>query len=187
MTVGALLLGLANMSLLQAAPAEPGTRNPARVAGPLTKIDGKALTIGETVITCNDATKFSSEGSHAPGKFQDLQVGQPVRAYYSKTDSAALAVIITRSSATNSAADGKNAARVAGPLVKVDGKTLTIGETVITCNGATKFLREGDKSAASAKLEDLQVGQQVRAYYSRTDGSAMAVFIVKSPAADPAR
>ena len=71
-----------------------------RIAGQLTKIDGKALTITEggkdVVITCNEATKFHRDGDPTPTKFEDLKVGQSVRSYYNKADNVAGAVIIAK-------------------------------------------------------------------------------------------
>ena len=74
---------------------------------------------------------------------------------------------------------------ITGQLTKIDGKTLTITmgkgtkNTVITCNDATKISRKGDKSGTQAKFEDLQVGQAVRAYYTKADNVAVAVIIVR--------
>ena len=83
-------------------PPPPATI-PTRVAGQLTKIDGKTLTITtdgkETVITCNDATKIGRDGGKAT--FGDLQVGLPVRTYYSKSDNVASAVFIAKATAAN--------------------------------------------------------------------------------------
>jgi hypothetical protein len=94
----AVVLGL---SAVLAAENAPTT---VRVAGQLTKIEGKALTITadgkDTVITCTDATKFSRDGSGA-ARFEDLQVGQPVRAYYTAADNTAQAVIIAGAAGSN--------------------------------------------------------------------------------------
>lgn len=71
---------------------------PVRIAGQLTKIEGKVLTITDggkdTVVTCNDATKVKRDGQEAPAKFEDLQVGQHVRAYCTPTDHVAVNVFI---------------------------------------------------------------------------------------------
>jgi len=99
MMMVALLVGLVGFVLATSAVAADAVR----VAGQLTKIDGNALTITttadnettDTVITCNDSTKFSRDGA-GPVKFEDLQVDQPVRAYYTKTDNVAVAVIIAK-------------------------------------------------------------------------------------------
>ena len=87
--------------------------------------------------------------------------------------------------------DTRNAVRVAGQVTQIDGTMLTIapaaGEaTVITCSAATRISRDGEKSLVQAKFEDLQVGQQVRAYYSKADNAAAAVIIANAPAANSA-
>ena len=101
MTMVALLAGLVGFSLTTSAiAADP----PVRVAGRLSKIEGKTLTITtaadkatqDTVITCNDATKFRRDGDQSAVAFTDLKVGQLVRAYYSKADKIAAAVIIAK-------------------------------------------------------------------------------------------
>ncbi|MCY2931280.1 MAG: FecR domain-containing protein [Planctomycetota bacterium] len=85
---------------LTAAGAVPmaADTKPVRIAGQLTKIEGKVLTITDggkdTVVTCNDATKVKRDGQEAPAKFEDLQVGQHVRAYCTPTDHVALHVFI---------------------------------------------------------------------------------------------
>jgi len=93
--LGAMLIGFIGAMLM---PAAQGETNAIRIAGQLTKIEGKVLTITadgkDTVITCNDATKIGRDGGKAT--FGDLQVGLPVRAYYSKTDSVASAVFIAK-------------------------------------------------------------------------------------------
>lgn len=106
----ATLIGLISVMLIPAARAETNTQNALRVAGQVTKIDGKTLTIIATdgkdaVITCTDATKISRDGdkSIVPATFEDVQVGQSVRAYYSKTDNSAAAVIIAKSVPAKSA------------------------------------------------------------------------------------
>ena len=91
---------------------------------------------------------------------------------------------------TCAAADeDKTTARVVGQLTKIEGKTLTIvpveGQaTVIFCTDATKISRENDK--VQLKFEDLQVGQQVRAYYNKNDNSIIGIFIDSPPPATPA-
>ena len=110
---GMVSLAVAAMFAFNAVLAAQTTPAAVRVAGQLTKIDGKALTITttvsglarDTIITCNDATKFSRDGDK-PGtqlKFEDLKVGQQVRAYYTKAENIALAVIIAAAPATNTA------------------------------------------------------------------------------------
>ena len=177
----AFLIGLVGMVFAIPAMAQD-SKNAVRLVGQLTKIEGKALTITEggkdTVVTCNDMTKFGRDSDKATVKLEDLKIGQPVRTYYDKTTNVALIVRI---------ADAPGAApivkppptRVAGQLTKIEGKTLTITEggkeTVISCNEATKFVRDGDKTPA--KFEDLKVGQSVRSYYQ--NNVAMAVMIAK--------
>ena len=88
-----------------------GTTTNVRVAGQLTKIEGKALTItttvdgvaNDTVVTCNDATKFARDGDKTPVTFNDLKVGQSVRSYYNKADNVAAAVIIAAAPGTTTA------------------------------------------------------------------------------------
>ncbi len=118
---------------------------------------------------------------------EDLQVDQQVRAYYTKTDNVAVAVIIAKVPGSAPApAPATNTVRVAGQLTKIDGNALTITttadnettDTVITCNDSTKFSRDG---AGPVKFEDLQVDQPVRAYYTKTDNVAVAVIIAKAP------
>jgi hypothetical protein len=88
----ALLLGLAGF----VASATAG--DAVRLAGELTKIDGKALTITAdgkgTVVTCDDATKIGRGGGQAT--FADLRVGQSVRAYHSKSGNVAAAVFVAK-------------------------------------------------------------------------------------------
>lgn len=84
-----LLIGVFCLSL--AAVATAADTETVRIAGKLTKIDGKALTITgtdgkATVVTCNDASKVSRDGQTEPAKFEDLKVGQEVRAYCTKAD-----------------------------------------------------------------------------------------------------
>jgi hypothetical protein len=190
----ALMTGVMGLVFTTAAFAQ--NTNAVRVAGQLTKIDGKTLTIAttgaqpaETAITCNDQTKFVRDGEKAAATFADLQVGQPVRAYYTSSGKIALAVMI----ATPSSVPPPSAAvtRVAGQLTKIDGKALTIatGEndseaTVVTCTDKTSFRREGDRSGTQAKFEDLQVGQAVRVYCT-ADKTALGVIIASAPATKP--
>lgn len=90
------------------------------------------------------------------------------------------------------AQDAMSMIRVAGELKKIDGKALTISTTVdkaakdvvIVCGGETKFSREGDKTGAQVKFEDLQVRQQVRAFYTKADSVALTVVIAKPQAPD---
>lgn len=97
----ALLVGLVGFAFTTSVLAADA---PVRVAGTLSKIEGKTLTITttaeneskDTVINCNDATKFARDGDKSPVKFTDLKVGQSVRAYYIKATNIALAVIIAK-------------------------------------------------------------------------------------------
>ena len=83
--------------------------------------------------------------------------------------------------------------RVAGQISKIEGKAVTITatvdnatkDTVITCNDATKYRRDGAPGSApsNAKFEDLQVGQQVRAYYTAADKIATTIIIANAPPA----
>ena len=96
----ALLVGLVGFVFTSVAAADE--TSPVRVAGKLTKIDGKALSIAaddgsDVTITVNDATKFRRDGDKdAAVTLADLQVGQSVRAYYNKADNVATAVIIAK-------------------------------------------------------------------------------------------
>ena len=91
----ALVIGLVAFAFTAAFAADA---KPVRIAGQLTKIDGMALTITEggkdTVVTCNEATKINRDGSSTPLKFEDLKVGQHIRAYCTPTDHVALHVHI---------------------------------------------------------------------------------------------
>ena len=94
--LGAMLIGLVVMMFTPAALADT---NMTDVAGHLTKIDGKTLTIDSnarqsTVVTCNGATRFSQSGGQA--KFENLKVGEQVWAHYSKTDNTASEVTILK-------------------------------------------------------------------------------------------
>ena len=73
-----------------------------RIAGELTRIDGKALAIGGTVVTCNDATKVSRDGG-GQASFSDLQVGQQVRAYCTPSDLVAQTIHIAGAAASGTA------------------------------------------------------------------------------------
>ncbi len=104
----ALLIGLAAVALATAVLADD--TKPVRVAGELTKIDGKSLTITtgtgadakSTVVTCNAATKISWDNKPGvPAKFKDLKVGQQVRAYCNQADNVALHVHIAKAAASN--------------------------------------------------------------------------------------
>lgn len=97
-----LLIGLVGLAFTAAATAEDA--KPIRIAGKLTKIDGKALTITEkegkdTVVTCNDATKVHRDGDKPDkqSKFEDLKVGQQVRAYCNKADKVVVHMHIAKS------------------------------------------------------------------------------------------
>lgn len=99
-TMVALLVGLVVFAFTTSAIAADAVR----VAGQLSKIAGKTLTITtagddgtkDTVITCNEATKFGRDGDKSPAKFTDLKVGLSVRAYYTKAGNVAMAVIIAK-------------------------------------------------------------------------------------------
>jgi len=90
----ALLIGAIGFAFTAAATAQD--TKPVRIAGKITKIEGKAVTIDATVVTCNDATKVSRDGQTAPAKFEDLQVGQEVRAYCTPTDKIVLHIHIAK-------------------------------------------------------------------------------------------
>lgn len=99
-TMVALLAGFVGIALTASALAAD---TPVRVAGKLSKIAGKTLTITtgdsgtqDTVITCNDATRIGRDGQKSAVKFTDLKVGQSVRAYYTKDEKIAVAVIIAK-------------------------------------------------------------------------------------------
>jgi hypothetical protein len=177
----AFLIGLVGMVFAIPAMAQD-SKNAIRIVGQLTKIEGKALTITdggkETVVTCNDATKVGRDSDKATLTFADLKVGQPVRSYYDKTNNIAIIVRIA-DAPTTTTAKPPPPTRIAGQLTKIEGKTLTITEggkeTVVTCNDATKVIRDGDKTPA--KFEDLQVGQSVRSYYK--DSIVLAIMIAK--------
>ena len=74
--------------------------------------------------------------------------------------------------------------RVAGQIHQIDRingvTTLNITDgvkaVILTCNAETKVNRDGDKTAL--KLDDLQVGQQIRAYYTSAN-VALHVHISK--------
>jgi hypothetical protein len=195
--IATVLLAVATVVGLSAVLVAQDTAK-ARVAGQLTKIEGKALTITatvegqakDTVITCNEATKFSRDGAQGVTvTFADLKVGQSVRAYYTTADNIAMAVMIQQPAAPAQPAN----VRIAGQLTKIDGKALTIAETVnsqtretvITCNDATKFSRDGDKGA-TVTFADLKVGQSIRAYYTAADKIAVAVMIAGPAPGSPA-
>jgi hypothetical protein len=104
----AMLIGLVGLALATAAVADEA--KPIRVAGKLTKIVGKAITITttegtetkDTVVTCNDATKISRDARpNVLLKFKDLRVGQQVRAYCRKADNVALHVHIAKAPISN--------------------------------------------------------------------------------------
>ena len=96
--VAAVLAGLAFSALAGAEDTKP-----VRIAGQLTKIEGLALTITDggkdTVVTCNEATKINRDGNTTALKFEDLKVGQHVRAYCTPTDHVALHVHIFKAGA----------------------------------------------------------------------------------------
>lgn len=190
----ALLAGLICFAFTSAALAQDA--KPTRVAGKLTKIDGKALTIanedgsGDVVITCDDATKYRRDGDPqgAERKFEDLQVGQNVRSYYTKATGVAGTVIIAGAQQPPAPPQPNPAnTRLAGKLTKIDGKALTIaaedgsGDVVITCGDSTKYRKDGDPQGVEHKFEDLAVGQMVRSYYNKTTGVVGVVIIAKAP------
>jgi hypothetical protein len=199
----ATLLCALGGSLMAQTPADT-----VRVTGQLTKIEGKALTITtpvgsalqETVITCDGLTKFSRQSDQVtPAAFEDLKTGQSLRAYYDWSDHAALAVIIVEGTLPNPTPSPlRQANRVAGLVMKIDGKTLTIataangpaGNVVVTCNDATKFSRPGDKTPVT--IADLKIGMLVRCYYRPADNAALAIVLssvtappVPAPASPP--
>lgn len=103
--VAALWVGVAGMAgmLTPNVWAESDTNATIRVAGQLAKIDGKMLTIATTegreiTLIYTGATKISRAGANSsqPLKYEDLKVGQQVRAYYSNYDKAVFGVIIDR-------------------------------------------------------------------------------------------
>ena len=98
-TMIAWLVGLSAFAQSISAIAD---ETPIRLAGRLTKITGKTLTITTdhgtaTAITCNDATKLGRDGVKSAVKLTDLKVGQPVRAYYTKPENIAIAIFIETS------------------------------------------------------------------------------------------
>jgi len=192
-----MLAGLICTPLMPSAMADTNTKNAVRVAGTLTRIGGKILTIASTegkdiTITCGDTTKFSREADKAlvPAKFADLQAGQQIRSYYSKVDNIAFAVLIAKAPAVSTVSAPRNTVRVTGKLARISGKTLTIisseGRNVtITCPETTKISRETGNQVTAARFEDLQAGQQVLSYYSKSNNVASAVVIASSPATPP--
>jgi hypothetical protein len=90
----ALLIGAFGLSLTMAAMA--ADTKPVRIAGKITKIEGKSVTIADTVVTCNDASKIKRDGQSAPGTFADLAVGQEVRAYCTPGDNIVLNLFIAK-------------------------------------------------------------------------------------------
>ena len=98
-TMIAWLVGLVAFAQSMSAIAD---NVPIRLAGKLTKIAGKTLTITTdngtaTAIICHDATKLGRDGVKSAVKFTDLKVGQPVRAYYTKPENISIAVFIEAS------------------------------------------------------------------------------------------
>ena len=97
-----LVIGLVGAAFLPAARAEAvSTNSTLRVAGQLTRIDGRNLTIvstagQEVVVLYTEATKISRKGPNSEEalKYEDLKVGQQVRAYYSNNDKAVFGIII---------------------------------------------------------------------------------------------
>jgi len=129
----AMAFGVAVMAQTSTGPSAAGTAGPPRmerVAGKLTKIDGKALTITaegkETVVNCTDTTRIgkrpqpAAEGATAPtrgrgrgiqAKFEDLEVGQELMAVYNPEGNVARMVMITSAAAApGSPASGGGAA-----------------------------------------------------------------------------
>lgn len=101
-TLAAILAAMIGIGTVPSVIAGTSTTDAARVAGALTKIDGRTLIItpsGEkkVVITCADDTRLAKDGvKDAMLTLEDFKVSQPVRAYYSKSDNVALAVIIAK-------------------------------------------------------------------------------------------
>jgi hypothetical protein len=179
----AALVGLTG--ILFAAPANAADAQQAiRLVGQLTKIEGKSFTITDagkdTVVTCNEATRFGRDGDKVPAKLEDFKVGLPVRSYYDKTTNVAMVVMIVNPNVPNPEVAVPPATRTAGQLTKIEGKAITVTDAgkdvVITCNETTKFLRDGDSTPT--KFEDLKVGQSIRSYHK--DNVATAVIIAKT-------
>lgn len=156
---------------------------PVRLAGQLTKIDGKNFTIAsetdgkETTIICNDATQYRQDGSKDPVTLGTFKVGQKVRAYYRAADNVALTVILAQTTATT---QPDKPIRMVGNITKIDGTTLTIKgldgtEVAVTCNDATKYSQDG--STAKLTLDAFKVGQKVRTYYRIADKVVLNLII----------
>ena len=88
--------------------------------------------------------------------------------------------------AAHAAPDNTNATiRIVGQLTQIDYHSLSIvsatGQvTVIHYTGATMIERESDHNTP-LKYTDLQVGQQVRAYYSNNDKAVFGIIILDRP------
>ena len=101
LTMAVLVVGLVGFAYATSAIA---ANNQVRLVGKLVKIDGKKLTIASTaddgsknsVVTCNDTTKFRRDAGNAWVKFADIKVGQTVRVYYTKSKNLATLVNIAK-------------------------------------------------------------------------------------------
>ena len=88
--------------------------------------------------------------------------------------------------AAQAAADNTNETiRIVGQLTKIDYHSLTIvstsnQEAVLHYTGASMIERESDHNAP-LKYTDLQVGQQVRVYYSKNDKAVFGIIILDRP------
>lgn len=101
------LTGLLALTWTVLAPAQDAKG--ARVAGRLTRIEAKALTVSSTadgaetatVLNIGEKTRYSRDGDKTsyPAKFEDLQVGQSVRVYYNAVDNVIGVVCIERAPA----------------------------------------------------------------------------------------
>jgi hypothetical protein len=201
--LGTMALAAALLCALGGAAMAQTKSDTVSVTGQLKKIEGKALTLTtpvgsalqETVITCDGLTKFSRRGDKVtPAAFDDLKIGQSLRAYYDRTDNVALGVIIVDSPAPPRPTPSplRQASRVAGLITKIDGKALTIATVangassvvVVICNDATKFSRAGDKTATEVTFADLKLGMLARCYYTSADNAALAIVLssVTAPA-----
>ena len=181
-----LLAGLMGLLVRTAGAADAA---PARVAGQLSKIDGKNFTItGETdgkdtVITCNDATQYRQDGSKDPVTFDTFKVGQKVRAYYRAADNVAVTVILAAATATPPS-DTK-AIRLVGNITKIDGKALTITgdadgkDLVLTVTDATQYRQDG--STDKLTFDSFKVGDHVRVYYASKDNTIGDLILTKAP------
>jgi hypothetical protein len=145
--------------------AEEGARAPGRpIAGELTKIDGKVLTItvkregatSEEKATVEDSTEVFSQ---AAVKVEDVKVGDRVRIVQGEK-------------------------RLFGEVTKVDGKTLTLKsrrgeEQTVTVDDSTKIT-----ASVKGKFEDLKVGQQIMVF--QREGKTVRIEIRPAPEKRPA-